>query len=71
MTNQRPAWYRRPRDEADLIEQCRQIIKSARRDLGQDVGGLGLLNLLADNTEETLGSLRKVLDELGESEATR
>lgn len=49
-----------------LMTEAKSLIASARRDMGDDVGGFGLLNLLADNMSEDLDTLRLLLKDLGE-----
>ena len=49
-----------PVDEV-LVSRCQGIYDKARKALGPDLGGHSLLDLLADNTEETTDDLRRVL----------
>lgn len=50
----------------ELVEKCRQIIADARKDLGNDLRGYSVLDLLADNTDEQLNVLRAVMVKLEE-----
>lgn len=42
----------------DAAEQARLLIENARRDLGHDLGGHSVLDLLADNFTGQLDDLR-------------
>jgi len=51
----------------ETLEACETLIAKARLDLGQDLGGFGIYNLLCDNSEENGDLLRLVMQDLGES----
>ena len=51
-----------------LLKDCRRIIDEARKDLGHDLGGGSLVDLLADNTGESLDVIKLVLKDLGETD---
>ena len=50
----------------ELLEECEELIRRARADMGYDVGGFGIYNLLCDNTEENGDVLELVMKDLGE-----
>lgn len=50
-----------------LLDKCQHIIRDARGELGQDLGGWGVHDLLCDNTEESTDVVDLVLKDLGES----
>jgi len=50
----------------ELLAECADIIRRARQDLGADLAGGSLVDLLADNTKESLDVIRLVLRDLGE-----
>jgi hypothetical protein len=50
-----------------LAERCKVIIANARKDLGHNLGGLSVLDLVADNIEyASLSDLWKALRLIGE-----
>lgn len=53
----------------ELLEECEELIRRARADLGHDLGGFGVYNLLCDNTAENGDVLRLVMKDLGETDA--
>ncbi len=53
----------------DLAEQCKIIIADARKDLGHNLSGWSVLDLVADNIEYAdLDDLAKALRLIGEME---
>jgi len=56
-------------EQEPLIDRARRIIANARAELGHDLGGGSVLDLLADNTNASLTEIREVLVELGERPA--
>ncbi len=60
MSSRIPCWF-------DLLVECKALIVKARADLGDDLGGFSVIDLLCDNTEEGTDVLELVMKDLGET----